>query len=775
MKRSRAVCEIERIRMKRCSLIVVLAALFWLVEVAVSWAGGVVVSWDPNTEADLMGYKIYYGTASRSYDHIIDVGKVVEYSIDNLPEGKTYYFAVTAYDTAFNESDFSEEVSIFLGTASDTTGQDTTGQDSTGSNPGNPSPQAVPPHVTDIVVLNLQTIRIYFDQQMDHLSMVNPQNYVIRPQVQIVSITADTSRRFVTIVTSTHAIETDYSLTVSNVENEAGLKLPQPYVFHYRFPDTMPPFVTGINLVDPSTIVISFSEKMDTTSVKRVDNYRIQPTIAIRSIDIAANLTQVTLHTDPHSKSVNYVLTVQNVKDLHGNVMANPFSVAYSYQDHSPPKVVSIRVRDRQTLEIYFSEKMDYRSVADKSNYSISPAVAIYDVVVDSTLQKVTLRTAKHQAQVNYVLIIQNVKNFQQVALPQPYEFSYSFDDLQPPYVEKMELIDRSTLRLIFSEPMRRGDLTSAGNYAIRPEKKILQLVADTSNQVVEIHTEEHEYGVRYTIELQNLRDKAGNVIPRNYFIAYEFTRPARVDSLNRDNYETAMLKEGDVYYVDRDYRLAFIPAELHDLTWIKTANNDKFSTGNDFLQFTVHEEVIIYVAYDERIPQLPEWLQDWTPTSMVIKDADSVAFRCYSKSFARGRISLGGNYGGDNSYMYLVLVRSVGSGKVEYPDQPRERDKFSNPNVAADFELLQNFPNPFNPSTSIPFVAHKAGTVTLTVYDTMGRIIRRFRREISTPGRYMFIWNAQTESGETCGSGVYFFTLRSGSFTATRKMLLVR
>ena len=87
--------------------------------------GTVIISWDANPEPDVKGYRIYYGTSSRSYSQVIDVGKATEYSINNLQENVPYYFAVTAYDTAGNESDFSAEVSvIFNGNSVDEPAQD---------------------------------------------------------------------------------------------------------------------------------------------------------------------------------------------------------------------------------------------------------------------------------------------------------------------------------------------------------------------------------------------------------------------------------------------------------------------------------------------------------------------------------------------------------------------------------------------------------------------------------------------------------------------------
>ena len=73
--------------------------------------GSLTVQWDPNTESDLAGYRVYYGENSRAYSHQIDVGNVTEYKINNLEEGKVYYIALTAYDYWNNESVFSNEVS----------------------------------------------------------------------------------------------------------------------------------------------------------------------------------------------------------------------------------------------------------------------------------------------------------------------------------------------------------------------------------------------------------------------------------------------------------------------------------------------------------------------------------------------------------------------------------------------------------------------------------------------------------------------------------------
>ncbi|MFQ5825253.1 MAG: FlgD immunoglobulin-like domain containing protein [bacterium] len=75
-------------------------------------SGSVIISWDPNKESDLSGYKIYFGTASRSYEQVLDVGNVTSHRISDLESGMHFFFTVTAYDFSGNESVFSEEVNI---------------------------------------------------------------------------------------------------------------------------------------------------------------------------------------------------------------------------------------------------------------------------------------------------------------------------------------------------------------------------------------------------------------------------------------------------------------------------------------------------------------------------------------------------------------------------------------------------------------------------------------------------------------------------------------
>ncbi len=89
---------------------------------------------------------------------------------------------------------------------------------------------------------------------------------------------------------------------------------------------------------------------------------------------------------------------------------------------------------------------------------------------------------------------------------------------------------------------------------------------------------------------------------------------------------------------------------------------------------------------------------------------------------------------------------------------------------IPAEFSLYQNFPNPFNPSTTIRFRLPKREFVSLKVYDVRGNEIASLVNEILNPSTYEVCWNASAFA-----SGVYFYKLVSDDFTDVKKMMLVK
>jgi hypothetical protein len=95
--------------------------------------------------------------------------------------------------------------------------------------------------------------------------------------------------------------------------------------------------------------------------------------------------------------------------------------------------------------------------------------------------------------------------------------------------------------------------------------------------------------------------------------------------------------------------------------------------------------------------------------------------------------------------------------------------------NGLKNFHLYENYPNPFNPKTSIPLILDKKDEIHLIVYDLLGNKIKTLANGIFQPGSYQFSWDSCNEYSEKVSSGIYLYTLRTGNSAETKKMILLR
>jgi hypothetical protein len=108
-----------------------------------------------------------------------------------------------------------------------------------------------------------------------------------------------------------------------------------------------------------------------------------------------------------------------------------------------------------------------------------------------------------------------------------------------------------------------------------------------------------------------------------------------------------------------------------------------------------------------------------------------------------------------DGSYEYSEIVSVDYSGVTEY-------------------ELSQNYPNPFNPVTDINYSIPNPGKVSLKIYNILGVEVAELVNEYKEAGKHSVEFSTRLLKGEL-GSGVYFYTLNSGNFVQTRKMIVIK
>jgi hypothetical protein len=94
--------------------------------------------------------------------------------------------------------------------------------------------------------------------------------------------------------------------------------------------------------------------------------------------------------------------------------------------------------------------------------------------------------------------------------------------------------------------------------------------------------------------------------------------------------------------------------------------------------------------------------------------------------------------------------------------------------NMPASFALEQNYPNPFNPETIIKYKLKENSEVELIIYDILGQLVKTLVNQKQPAGIYKVYWDAKDQSGKIMPSGIYFYSLKAGSFNQIRRMILL-
>ncbi len=94
--------------------------------------------------------------------------------------------------------------------------------------------------------------------------------------------------------------------------------------------------------------------------------------------------------------------------------------------------------------------------------------------------------------------------------------------------------------------------------------------------------------------------------------------------------------------------------------------------------------------------------------------------------------------------------------------------------NLPKEFALLGNYPNPFNPTTTIAFALPERSQVSLKIYNVAGQLVWNCDKQFGA-GHHSITWNSQNNNGGTVASGIYFYKLVAGKNSATQKMVLVK
>jgi len=538
-------------------------------------------------------------------------------------------------------------------------------------------PDIEKPRLAGVTPFGATSLQVSFNEAVNQIQAQNKDNYTITPDVPVLNAVLSADLNVVWLTTAPHNAG-NHTLTVVNVQDRAmnpnTIGTDNQATYSYDPPDTEAPEISSAGMsVSPYVVTLVFNEALSSAEATQVSNYEITPNIDITEANLTWDQKTVKLETSQHQPNVTYTVTVRNLKDRAPipNALEAPIQQQYMYTppDKDAPQLVSVKVMGTYELELAFDEPLDKASAESRSNYHIEYGVDVNSAVLDESMQRVTLETSAHVPAMTYIMLVQNIMDRaplpNKISPAQKKEYTMSVSggsaDQVPPVVTRIELLSTSAIDVVFNKPITKASAENKANYSVNG-LTIKSAVLDTQLVRVHLETSSHQEGVDYTLSVRNITDRSSspNTMPSNNVVNYLMRQGLAVSSLSRSNYALRGFSTENACYVDRDYIFSQVPTVLDGSIQIVTANSqsDKAATADNFLSFELSQEATVYIAYDQRQAQRPDWLNDWRVTGEQIVNNHSVVYTVLSKTCAMGRVVLGGNHATEDDNMYLAFIK---------------------------------------------------------------------------------------------------------------------
>jgi len=195
-----------------------------------------------------------------------------------------------------------------------------------------------------------------------------------------------------------------------------------------------------------------------------------------------------------------------------------------------------------------------------------------------------------------------------------------------------------------------------------------------------------------------------------------------------------------------------------------------------DFFWYRDYKDVPDTLRYWDSVAASPYYAGN--NTVVTYEDTTSIRIKIeWAKSNGFGGVmlyQLGGAYlpdapDGQKDQLLRAAKSAVGDVNTP-PTNVHQRNNIS----PTSYSLSQNFPNPFNPTTTIQYQLPKSSHVTLKIYNVLGQEVRTLIDEVQNQGKKIVVWNGKNNNGQHVSSGVYIYRIHSGEFSKTKKMILL-
>jgi hypothetical protein len=258
------------------------------------------------------------------------------------------------------------------------------------------------------------------------------------------------------------------------------------------------------------------------------------------------------------------------------------------------------------------------------------------------------------------------------------------------------------------------------------------------------------------------------------------------------------------------DYQISLVPGDYSDIwpDWLEIYprsdwyQESTFPSGDDCLgdwteKFYINSELIDSLAYVcDNIPnEFPsvhpfifQVMADTTITAAINSDDDdgTIIWNSVSIPPQHGTFKTFGGYQRNFIYTPDPGFSGLDSVQIMAKDDKGATEigvhyfdvqylSLANTTIPNQFELYQNFPNPFNPVTILQYALPGDALVNITIYDIMGRQVKTLIDRSQTAGYKSIQWDATNDNNQPVSAGLYLYTIQAGDYSQTKKMVLLK
>ncbi len=389
------------------------------------------------------------------------------------------------------------------------------------------------PDIDSVVVVDENTLQIYFDEVLDKTSAEIINNYSANNGIgtPAEAILQPNDSSVILNFAVNFEQEVENILTLTAIEDLSGNAISTNRNFNFTY-DRLAPRLVGIELLSPTVLAVEFSEEVVQTIAENVNNYSVDNGIgnpvSARRTEKNTNIVELTF-VDLGNFATN-TLTISNVSDLFNNNLPVNLTATFS---SLIPEFGQFTILTDTSIQIQFTKELTQASAENVVNYGFDKGLGPHSLVQDeSDPSLVTLfLTTSLKENINYRLVINNLVDLDGNTVP-PTTFDFTYDDL----ITQISLLNANSIVIDFDVEVDETLAEIVGNYILSENiGNPLTAVVNSldASEVTLFFDQALTESASYELRIQNLTDTYGGIIPSSKnTLLYDITPPT-ISSVN--------------------------------------------------------------------------------------------------------------------------------------------------------------------------------------------------------------------------------------------------